>query len=201
MANYTRRISPDHEASLQDLILTAPQGVQWKRNSWKAIRESPTTGKKEERWFSAGTVGYATARQLAIDWQLGQEVPRRSGNAGRTAGERRQLALTRRLLKDKKEPRFELSIQAKETGGTSWNRMFLGTQNTIAQDRIDLAVATLHARAELFRQLLPVAGAIAAGAAAKKVLAEIKPQRQLNLKDVLAWNGAGEGVSYFPRPN
>lgn len=204
MANRTRRADPSrHPAEVLALLPRTPTGIRWHRNSWVARKRSSPGGEVLTRSFSTGRIGIAVAWQRALDWQSGLPVPPQYAGIDLARTNRRQLTLYRRVLKDRTWPRcrFELAIERSKGCHGPWLRIFLGSTETIAQDRIDQAVATLHLRMRLFRR------GVRMGVPRRTLFAFLalvqartsRPQSQLKLQDVRAWTGKGVGVSYAPR--
>lgn len=202
MANRTRRACPErHPPELYALIMSAPSGVRWHRNSWVARRRGQASGQWESRSFSAGNLGYARSRQRAIDWQQGKPVPAPYDGIDLTRVKRRKITLHRRVLNDERFPvaRFELYLERSNGCRGPWMRMYVGSTRTLDQDTLDRAVATLHARMARYRERVLSVGRDRANEGLEHLVVEGAPaQTQILLDDALAWTGRGEGITFLP---
>lgn len=111
------------------------------------------------------------------------------------------LVIMKREASDRDRPRLFLSVRGmtQHEGQNRWYSVYVGTTDTVTQKRLDSAVATLHARRDLF--LSADDDWEAADRAKALNVAEAPPQKRLLLDDVLAWNGVGERVVYHPDPS
>ncbi len=95
---------------------------------------------------------------------------------------------------------FTLSIDpSKSIWFRSWMRLFLGTQNTIDQARIDMGIAVLTARWEHFRRHASAHSIAHALDLDYDHLAPAASARAaLQFDDLMAWSGVAKGIRYSP---
>lgn len=117
----------------------------------------------------------------------------------------RTLALTR-IRRRSPNPAFQLEVfPSKSAWRRSWMTIYLGSMATITQERIDVAVATLHARTALYREIYARTDRETALDSAEVHMLDVEPPAnpdyptRLQLNDVLCWTGISEGVTYLPK--
>lgn len=161
---------------------------------------SAATNAIESRSFSAQTIGLREARARAIRWQLGLPVPERYDGMDLSRVVSRRLLLTRRITNGPTPyPRFELEIPSCRVPGEPWMCIYLGTANTIDQERIDRAVATLNARLRCYRARIPRIGRKLAGQGLTVIQGTVESGgSRLLCSDVLSWNGRGKDITFNP---
>lgn len=187
-----------------------PAGVRRCTRSWRS--RNPYG---ELRQFSDGKAGPEVSLQEAIRWMHGLPV-RDAYDLDLTRTKYRMISLSRRFRSGpvgKSPPRFELEIApSKGWQRACWMRIFVGSIQTMTQERLDNAIATLHARWARFREEMNRQGrlnscsdldlgntlyGLRVFAPDFEIEAPPYPTR-LALNDVLAWNGRGVGVGYSP---
>lgn len=176
------------------------RGITRRKGGWRARRT--IGGRTEIREFFDGTSGSEIRLAHALAWQAGLEAPKPYHGIDRTRLQLRKLTLIRRVSGSGRTPlaRFELQISASRSSQQApWMRIFLGSHLNITQERIDQAIATLHARWSAYRADL-------------EADPDLKPHHRdyahvlgtdlrgcsLSVEDVLAFNGRGHGVGYTP---
>lgn len=176
------------------------RGITRRIGGWRARRV--VAGRAVIREFYDGKLGPEARLAHALAWQAGKEAPAPYQGIDRTRLEVRKLTLIRRVSGSGRTPlaRFELQISAaKSNQQAPWMRLFLGSHLSIVQDRIDDAIATLHARWAAYRNDLAAdPGLKPHDRDYSHVTGTDLSGAQLALDDVLAFNGRGLGVGFSP---
>lgn len=200
------RTGRERLADVDGVQIAVPVGIsRAARRSWRAKRPDGTS-----RQFSDGKQNPIVSLDEAKRWLTG--LPTRSQyDMDLSKMPYRTIRVTRRFRNGLKDslPRFELEIPAsKSEWREPWMRIYIGSLETVTQQRIDDAVATLHARWTEYRKLLDRHGrerlraeGMTAQLAQLTRTAEpgtaLYPTR-LSLVDLMAWTGKGSSISFSP---
>lgn len=199
------------EIELNGERLTVYAGIHRTQGGWRV----KATATRPARQFSDGKEGAVASLADATAWVQGKPTRDRY-DMDLTRVETRKMTLTRRFRSGaaagNSAPRFDLEVSpSRSVNRASWMRVYLGSATTLTQERIDDAIATLHARWSEYRKLLDRYGrervlfstnlthALRKLQVASHPDAALRPYpTRLLLSDVLAWTGNGDGIGFTP---
>ncbi len=174
---------------------------------WRVSIERVDAPRKRNFFGDRMYGGTQAALDAAPNWLVAQKVRRPYEGIDLTREPCRKIELRRisHVADGDRLPRYELRIYAsKGAWQRPWMSIYLGNVGTMTQQGIRDAIAVLHGRwFEYRRQSVLVGNAAALELDYSRV--EPAPKAafttRLLIRDVLAWNGKGTGVTYPPKPD
>jgi len=188
-----------------DETFEVPRCIYRGDNRWRVLIER--VGQATLRKSFGDAKGIATGLEAAKRW-VGEQAARAPFSGIPLHRQtHRKIALIMRTDRDRKPdgrtPSFSLEFSpSKSSWSRGWMKIFIGTDDTLTQRRIDKALALLAARMARYR--IESARASAEIAVDAVDYAELKPLKchpyRLHFCDALFWTGAATLVSFSPKP-